>query len=94
MTQKRVAVICGASIATSTIIAEKLKRLLEEKNVKVEIGKGLASDADRLAQNADLIVTTAFLRTDYGVPVVSGVPFLTRVGLEGTMQQILDILTK
>lgn len=94
MTQKRVAVICGASIATSTIIAEKLKQLLEEKNVKVEISKGLTSDADKLAQNADLIVTTAFLRTDYGVPVVNGVPFLTRVGIEETIQQILDILTK
>ena len=94
MARKRIAVICGASIVTSTIIADKLKRLLDEQNVKAEISKGLTSEADELAKNADLIVTTAFLRTDYGIPVVNGVPFLTGAGVEKTIEQILEILIK
>lgn len=94
MAKKTVAVICGASIATSTIIAEKLKKLFEEKNIDAEINKGLTADADKLAPNADLIVATAFLRTDYGVPVVNGVPFLTGVGTEEAVRQILEILRK
>ena len=94
MARKKIAVICGASIVTSTIIADKLKRLLDEQNVQAEISKGLTSEADKLAKNADLIVTTAFLRTDYGIPVVNGVPFLTGVGVEKTIEQILDILIK
>ena len=94
MARKKIAVICGASIVTSTIIADKLKRLLDEQNVKAEISKGLTSEADKLAKNADLIVTTAFLRTDYGIPVVNGVSFLTGVGVEKTIEQILEILTK
>ncbi|MDY7075668.1 MAG: PTS sugar transporter subunit IIB [Chloroflexota bacterium] len=94
MAKKRVAVICGASIVTSTIIEEKLKQLFKEKNIEVEISKGLTLEADRLAQNADLIVATAFLRTDYGVPVVDGVPFLTGVDVEETARQILEILAK
>ena len=89
MAKKKVTVICGASIVTSTIIADKLKQIFDEKNIEVEISKGLTSDADKLAQNADVIVTTAFLHTDYGIPVVNGVSFLTGVDVEKTIQQVL-----
>jgi PTS system galactitol-specific IIB component len=94
MTKKRVAVICGASVVTSTIIADKLKKLFEEEGVDAEVYGGLTSQADELAENADLIVTTAFLRGEYQVPVVNGVSFLTGVGTEKTVQQILRILRK
>jgi PTS system galactitol-specific IIB component len=94
MTKKRVAVICGASVVTSTIIVDKLKKLFEEEGVEAEVYGGLTSQADELAQNADLIVTTAFLRSEYQVPVVNGVSFLTGVGTEKTVRQILKILRK
>jgi PTS system galactitol-specific IIB component len=92
MAKKRVAVICGASVVTSTIIADKLRKLFREEGVEAEVYGGLTSQADELAEKADLIVTTAFLRSEYRVPVVNGVSFLTGVGTEKTVQQILEIL--
>ena len=92
MTKKRVAVICGASVVTCTIIGTKLKQLFEETGIEAEVYGGLSSEAEELAKGADLIVTTALLRGEYGVPVVNGVALLTGVDTEKTVKEILDIL--
>jgi PTS system galactitol-specific IIB component len=92
MAKKRVAVICGASVVTSTLIGDKLRKLFEEEGVEAEVYGGLSSEAAELAKGADLIVTTTFLRGEYGVPVVNGVAFLTGVGTEKAAKKILDLL--
>ena len=94
MAKKRVAVICGASVVTCTIIGDKLRRLFEEEGIEAEVYGGLSSEAEELAKGADLIVTTAFLRGEYGVPVVNGVAFLTGVDTEKAVREILEILKR
>ena len=88
MAPKRVLVVCGASIVTGTIVAEKLRQLFKEKNIQATVTTGLAKDVATLVQEADLIVSTTFLSADYRVPNISGVPFLTGVGTEEALRQI------
>jgi PTS system galactitol-specific IIB component len=92
--KKRVAVICGASVVTCRLIGDKLKRLFEEQGIEAEVYEGLSFEAEELVKGADLIVTTAFLRSEYGVPVVNSVAFLTGVGTEETERKFLKILKK
>ncbi len=94
MTVKKVAVICGASVVTSTLIADKLKQLFKENNIKAKIVTGMSKDAAELIPGSDLIVHTALLSNFYGVPAVNGMSFLTRVGLEKAISRILEILGK
>jgi len=91
---KKVAVICGAGIATSTYVAGKLEQLCKERGLDVHFSKGLALEADRLVQGADLIVATTPITKDYGIPVVMAVSFLTGIGEEETIQQILSFLSE
>ncbi len=92
MVLKRVLVVCGASIVTGTIVAEKLRQHFKEKNIQATVITGLAKDVATLVQEADLIVSTTFLSTDYGIPTISGVPFLTGVGTEEALRQIIQAI--
>ncbi len=92
MALKRVLVVCGASIVTGTIVAEKLRQFLKEKRIKATVTADLAKDVATLVQEADLIVSTTFLSTDYGIPAISGVPFLTGVGTEQALRQIIQVI--
>ncbi|MBV7391020.1 MULTISPECIES: PTS galactitol transporter subunit IIB [Enterococcus] len=90
--KKRVIVACGGAIATSTVAANKIKDLLAENNIDADVKQTRITELDSEKDNADLIVTTAKVRKDYGVPVVHGVAFISGIGQEKTAQQILDIL--
>ena len=43
-------------------------------------------------QGADLIVTTSQIRFDPGIPVLNGLAFLTGIGKDKLLQDILDVL--
>lgn len=91
---KKVAIICGAGIATSTYVLNKLEKLCKEHGIQVQFAKGLALEADRLVQGADFIVATTQIQKNYGIPVINGLSFLTGIGEEETKQAILELLIK
>ena len=94
MPVKKVVVICSASVVTSMIIAEKLEKLFEENGIDARIDTGLLKEAADLIPGSDLVVSTVFLSTDFGVPVASGVPFLTGSDMERVVPKILAVLAK
>lgn len=92
MIKKRIVVACGGAIATSTVAANKIRELLKENHIDAEVKQTRITELDVEKDNADLIVTTARVKKDYGVPVVHGVAFISGVGVDKTKQQILDYL--
>ena len=51
------------------------------------------ADADLyLVEDADLIVTTTPVSSDLGVPVIQGLAFLTGIGKDATLKQIIEAL--
>ncbi|PKG22670.1 PTS galactitol transporter subunit IIB [Niallia nealsonii] len=89
---KKVLVACGGAVATSTVAANKIRDLLKEKNIPADVSQCRVSELGSKASGADLIVTTAKVDRDYGVPVIHGVAFISGVGVDKTKQQILDVL--
>ena len=89
-------VMCGSSIATSTIAATKIEQEAKKRNIQVTIKKGKIADVDRLVNstNADLIVATTVCKEREDVPVLSGVPLITGVGQDDLYDQIFDIVNK
>lgn len=92
MPKEAIAVICGAGIATSTVVAKKIEKLCQENNLDIKINKGLASEADYLTRDAFLIVATTKLPKDYGIPVIKGTPLISGIGEKDTLQQILEAI--
>ncbi|WP_154888076.1 PTS galactitol transporter subunit IIB [Longibaculum muris] len=89
--KKKVIVACGGAVATSTIAANKVVELCKKNNIDIEICQIRISE---ISSNlpADLIVTTSKVKKDYGVPLITGMPFISGVNVEKTEQAILDVL--
>jgi galactitol PTS system EIIB component len=83
-------VMCGSSIATSTLAAVKLEDEAKRRKVKVVVKKGKVSDADMLVKSIrpDIIVATAVVKPREDVPVFNGVPLLTSIGQKELYDQI------
>jgi PTS system galactitol-specific IIB component len=90
---KTVIVSCGTGIATSTVAAVAIEEACKEAGIDVITKQCKGQEIpELLKQGADLIVTTSVMRFDPGIPVVKGLAFLTGVGKDEIVQEILDHL--
>ena len=95
--KKKVIVACGGAVATSTVAANKVVDLCKKNGIDVEICQIRISE---IGSNlpADLIVTTSKVKAEYKnadgtiVPKVTGMPFISGVGVAKTEKAILDVL--
>ncbi|MCV3295519.1 MAG: PTS sugar transporter subunit IIB [Oenococcus sp.] len=91
----RILVACGNGIATSTVVASKIKGFLVSKGVQAETTQTKLMEVPGKIQDYDLLVTTGeFSGQTKGVPYVKGMPLLTGIGAEQTLNEIYDITQK
>ncbi len=90
--KKKVIVACGGAVATSTIAANKIVELCKKNGIEVEICQVRISEIESNLPGTDLIVTTSKVKRDYGVPLLTGMPFISGVGVEKTEEAILKVL--
>lgn len=91
---KRVLVACGGAVATSTLAADRVRQLCKENGIAVDVQQCRISELGGRAEQADLIVTTAKVSRDYGVPVIHGIAFVSGINVEQTEANILEVLGK
>lgn len=91
---KTVLVACGTAIATSTVVKVAIEEACKEAGIPVSVRQCKASEVPTLAKDADLIVATTPVSKDLGVPVIQGLAFLTGVGKDAVLQQIVDALNE
>ena len=89
--KKKVIVACGGAVATSTVAANKVVELCKKNNVDIEICQVRISEIESNLP-ADLIVTTSKVKRDFGVPLITGMPFISGVAVEKTEANILKVL--
>lgn len=92
--KKTILVACGTAIATSTVVAKAIEEALEEKDIYVNLRQCKASEVPSLVDNADLIVTTTPVSVDKDIPVIQTLAFLTGIGKEEVLKQIIDYITE
>ena len=90
---KKVIVACGTGMATSSMIAEKVRAVLEDNQVDYTLSQAQLSELD-MYKEADLFVTAMRVVEDYGVPMVVGTPFLVGIGEAEAAAKIIEILKK
>jgi PTS system galactitol-specific IIB component len=89
---KRILVACGTAIATSTVVAKAIEEELKKRGIPVSIRQCKAAEVKGLAPGYDLIVTTTPVPKDTGVPVIQTLAFLTGIGKEAVIEQIVQAL--
>ncbi|MGF7396383.1 PTS sugar transporter subunit IIB [Thermoanaerobacterium thermosaccharolyticum] len=91
---KHIIVACGTGMATSTIIADKIRKLLDKTDIKYDITQCILSEIKSHVKNADLIVTSTKLSDEFDVPVVIGIPLLIGINEKEIEDKIIEILSK
>ena len=89
---KRILVACGTAIATSTVVAKAVEEALKERGIDVVTKQCRASEVVNLVKGMDLVLTTTPVPGNLGVPVVQTLAFLTGIGREAAIQQIIKAL--
>lgn len=89
---KTIIVACGAGVATSTVITSSIVNLLKENNIEHRILQCSLNEVRMHVEKGDLLVTSMPLKEKYNIPTVLGISFLTGVGVNKTMEEILSYL--
>lgn len=90
---KRVLVACGNGIATSTVVATKIREKCENDNIPVSVTQCKLLEVESKADDYDLLVTTGkFTGGDVKIPVVGAISLLTGVGEDATLEEIISHL--
>lgn len=85
---KRVLIVCGTGVATSTVVADKVRKHLEACGIPATVEQTKVTELHRGAGGYDVIVSTTQIRGDIGVPVVAGLAFLTGVGVDEALAEV------
>lgn len=92
---KVVLVACGTGIATSTVVAKSIEEACKKADIQVMTRQCKAAEVPSLVQQgADLIVTTTPLPKNITIPVIQGLAFLTGIGKDQVLKQIVETLSK
>ncbi|SER99171.1 PTS system, galactitol-specific IIB component [Propionibacterium cyclohexanicum] len=86
----KVLVACGAGIATSTVVMQKLEDLFKQNNIRVSLIQIKISEAAGRQQDADMLVSTSLLPTAYRIPAVVAMGYLTGLGKDKLDAKIID----
>ena len=92
---KRILVACGNGIATSTVVATKIREKCEENGVPVMVNQCKLLEVDSKVDDYDLLVTTGkFTGGTVTIPVITAISLLTGIGEEATLNQIIEQIKK
>lgn len=93
---KKIVLACGSGVATSTAVAQKVATLLDDNGLKGQyhIVQCAIAEAASQCADAELLIATTVAPAGITCEFVSGLPFLTGMGLADTQQKILDIVSK
>ncbi len=92
---KTVYLVCATGIATSSMLRVKVQDYLESKGIDIEVFQYRVAEMfpDRIT--ADVIVATTSMPPEVTekFTVISGLPLLTGIGEEETLEAIANALT-
>lgn len=88
----KIVVACGSGVATSEMVAAKLRRLLEERGVEAEVVAVDVAHVEEALADADAFVPVVSTERDYGVPEVPGAAFLTGMNQDKELDRLVDVI--
>lgn len=89
---KKILVACGAGIATSTIVCDRVERLVKENNIQAEVEQCKIAEYSTKQEGADLIVSTTILPTTYDIPTIKATGYITGINTTALDKKILNAL--
>ncbi len=84
--------VCGSGTVSSTLLAERVKEILEEQKIRVKATGVMPQMVQEYVDRGgvDMVVTTSPIPGKINVPIIKGVPLLTGFGEEECVKEIID----
>lgn len=89
-----IAIVCGAGIATSALIAEQVREHIASRGRRVTVVQATVMDLLSSDFHADLVVTTVDLPDALGIPQISGMPLLLGTNPQVTFDDIDHLMAR
>lgn len=89
---KKVLVACGAGIATSTVVCDKVETLIKENNIDAQVIQCKIAEVASKQDSADLIISTTILPTTYKIPAIIATAYISGINTKSLDKKILDAL--
>ncbi len=83
-------VACGSGVATSMHVGSVIKDYMKEQHLRVEIDGTSINNLPFRLIGKDLIVSSAQVPFETGLPVFNGIPILTGIGQQELLEKIAD----
>ena len=92
---KTVYLVCATGIATSSMLRVKVQDFLESRGIDIEVFQYRVAEMFPERISADVIVATTSMPPEIteNFTVINGLPLLTGIGEEETLEAIADALT-
>ncbi len=90
--KKRILVACGAGIATSTVVCDKVEKLVKENNIDATVMQCKIAEVGSLEDQADLIISTTILPREFKIPAIKATAYISGIGTEKLDEKILSYL--
>ena len=89
---KKLLIMCGTGVATSTIVTNKVKEWLKEKGMtdQVKLYQSKVADEMNKIDNYDIVVSTTVVPDSIKDRVIMGLPLLTGIGTEEMYAKIKE----
>lgn len=93
---KKIMIMCGTGVATSTVAVNRIKNWLEEKGLQGQVQVMQARILDQIDKldAYDVVISTAVLPEGKNKNIISGLPLLTGQGLDEFYEQVENALNK
>lgn len=87
-------VCCASSVATSTVIAGKVREILDEKGYDVDVIQSSFAEMNSKIEmrRPCLIMVTGAVPAPEGIPLLVATPFLTGIGKEAVIEKMCAIV--
>lgn len=87
---KKLLIMCGTGIATSTVVMGKVKSWLEDNNLQGQVKLYQSKISEELSRidDYDVIISTTIVPDNIKSKVIDGVPLLTGIGTEAMYEQV------
>lgn len=90
---KKILVACGNGIATSTVVATKIRDYLDERGVQVMTVQCKLMEVPSKVEDYDILVTTGQFEGLTGdVPIFKGMPLLIGIGADEFLESIYETI--
>lgn len=89
---KIILVACGAGIATSTVVCDKVEKLIKDNNLDAKVIQCKIAEVASREEEADLIISTTILPKKYKIPAIRAMGYITGINTAKLDQEIIKII--